>query len=442
MGVSGGAQPQSPGVPPPPPGAPPYPYPNAYGYFPGYGYPPHYYYAPRPRRDTYGLVIAWITVAGGIISLIGALIFAGLELIGISLGAGDGLATVATLAGFIGMAMVAGVLALVYGIGRVRNLPAHKLSVPPGTLFAALALGTIAAGVVLWNRYPLPGPVFTALPLVLLSGVLPALAIAFYAAHRLKQPTTTRHFWLSFAWGGTAAPLAAALLELVLGALVAILLGQSANLNNLNAVPNGTAQAIVVLLTLSVIAPLVEEGLKPLGAVIIMRRLRTPSEAFLLGLVAGIGFNIVETIGYIGTNNADWVEVSIQRVGAGLLHGVGAGMGALGWYYLINGKGVPDRWRKGFGALLYAVLQHAIFNGSNLLGLIPFIGRAFSNQWNLGALPIDDGTLLFLGYYVIIFGVLTYVTGRLARGQASAPTPAQISDVGSAPAQALAGGVR
>jgi RsiW-degrading membrane proteinase PrsW (M82 family) len=448
MGTPSGAAPQPPAA-PTQPGAQqpyPYPYPYPYGYPYGYGYPPYYYYAPpRPPRDTYGLVVAWLAIAGGIISLLGALVFAGLGALGLAVGTGDGLATIATLTGFTSMALVAGVLALVYGIGRVRKLPPHALSVPPGALFAGLALVALAAGVVLWNAFPLPGPTAEVLPLVLLSGVLPALAIVFYGARRLRLPTTTRHFWLSFAWGGTAAPLGALVLELVLGIAVAALfeaLGIHVNggITNINQTPSTTADAILLLITLSVIAPLAEEGLKPLGAVIIMRRLRSPGEAFLLGLAAGVGFDIIETIGYIGMNEADWVEVAIERIGAGLLHGVGAGMGALGWYYLINGKGVPNRWLKGLGGLLYAVLQHAIFNGSNLLTLYPPIGNVLGNHWTLGALPIDDETLLFFVYYAIILGVLTYVTGRLAHGQPSAPNSVPVEIASGAPSQALAGG--
>lgn len=318
MGAPGGAAPQPgamprPGYAPPPGSTPQYPYP----YGSPYGYPPPGYYAvPPPRRDTYGLVVAWLSIVGGILAVLGALIFAGVEGLAVALGTGDGLATLATLAGFVGMGLVAGILALGYGIGRVRKLPAHKLSVPPGVIFAALAAGAIAAGVVLWNLYPLPGPTFEVLPLVILCGVLPALAIAFFGTRRLGQPTTTRHFWLSFAWGGTAAPLVAAVLELVLGVVAAVILQSlglhvNSNIINLNQTPTTTGDTLLLLITISVIAPLVEEGLKPLGAVIIMRRLRSPGEAFALGLAAGIGFNIVETIGYIGMNEADWVEVAI-----------------------------------------------------------------------------------------------------------------------------------
>ncbi|MBF6590180.1 MAG: PrsW family intramembrane metalloprotease [Ktedonobacterales bacterium] len=460
-----GGPPQASGSPPPYPyGAPPGYAPPGYappgyappGYAPpGYAPPPYYYYpspappARRPPGDTYALVIAWIAIVGGALSIIGGLLIFLVALLGIALGTGDGLALLAPFTGFILAPLIGGILALSYGIGRVRHLPARKLSLPPATLFAALTLAVLAGAVVLWNTYPLPGPSLAVLPLVVLSGVLPALAIVFLGARRLGMPSTGRRFWLSLFFGATVAPVLAAILEVLLGLLlllVARALGYTVNgsITDITSAPNNAAEAVVLLLTLSVVAPVVEEGLKPLGAVLIMRRLRSPSEAFLLGLAAGVGFDIVETIGYIGMGEADWITVAIQRVGAGLLHGVGAAMAALGWYYLINGKGVPHRWLRGFGGLAYAVIQHAVFNGSNLLTIIPGVGDLLSKPWYLGALPIDNGTFLFFVYYVLILGVLFYVTGRLARGQTTtssvSATPAR-GPTGPLP-QASAGGAR
>src|SRR5258708_33095582 len=108
-----------------------------------------------------------------------------------------------------------------------------------------------------------------------------------------------------------------------------------------------------------------------------MGRLRTAASGFLMGVAAGVGFNIFETAGYIGSGEADWIGVAIERVGAGLLHGGGAGMATLGWYYLINGKGGPHRWLRGFGGIFYAMPQPAIFNGSNLLGFPPGPGGSW-----------------------------------------------------------------
>src|SRR6185437_12124478 len=103
--------------------------------------------------------------------------------------------------------------------------------------------------------YPLPGPVIEVLPLVILSGVLPALAIVFYGARRLRQPTTGRHFWLSLFWGGTAAPLLATILELVLSIAVVLIfqsLGYqvSGDITNVTQTPTNGTEALILLITL------------------------------------------------------------------------------------------------------------------------------------------------------------------------------------------------
>jgi hypothetical protein len=271
---------------------------------------------------------------------------------------------------------------------------------------------------------------------------------------RLGASTTRRHLWLSLFFGATMAPLFALIFEGIASVLIA--LGFTIARQNLSpgisdvttTAPRDAADVLFMLLILSVVAPLVEEGLKPLGVVIIARRVRSPAEAFLLGLAAGIGFDMVETIGYIGMGQADWISIAIQRIGAGLLHGVGAAMAALGWYYLINGKGVPRRWLKGFGGLAYAVLQHGIFNGSNLLGLVPGpVGDLMNKTLYVGRLPLDGGMILFLFYYAVILGVLIYMTGRLRRdlnkpaGTATVPSGAAPLPAGSVP-QPVAGGAR
>jgi RsiW-degrading membrane proteinase PrsW (M82 family) len=392
----------------------------------------------RPRTDTYGLVLGWIAIVGGVLALLGGILISLLILVLQTTSFANGLDLLAELVGFAGMPIIGGLVALIFGIGRVRKLPAHKLSVPSSSIFVLLTLAVLGGGAVLWNRFALPGPVDYVVPIVILSGVLPALAIVFFGARRLGQPTTTRHFWLSLFWGATGAIVLALVLEIVLSLILGI---ASGNVSSVTSPLQGPP--LIMLATLSVIAPLVEEGVKPLGAIIIMRRLRAPGEAFLLGLAAGVGFDIVETIGYIGMNEADWITVAIQRIGAGLLHGVGAGMAALGWYYLINGKGVPNRWLKGVGGIAYAVLQHAIFNGSNLLTLIPSIGSLLGGAWYIGALPFEKANTLFFVYYAIILGVLIYVTGRLSHGAAAPPIAAAGAESpGSATAPSVVGGVR
>lgn len=412
--------------------APAYPYP-AYPYSqPYWGYP---YPVPAARRrppgELYALVVSWIVFSFGILSIIGGLLLLLVGVFAAANGSGDSLAVLTTFAGFTLGPILGGVLAIIYGISRVMKRTSPPPSLPSALTMLALTVITFAVAVVLWHFYTSPGLAFAILPLALLSGFLPALTILAFGVQQLGSSTTRRHLWLSLFFGATMAPLFAIIFEGIASLLIA--LGLTALRHDLSSgissitdtAPKNATDVLFLLLVISVVAPLVEEGLKPLGVVLIMRRLKSPAEAFLLGLAAGVGFDMLETIGYIGSGQADWVSIAIQRVGAGLLHSLGAAMAALGWYYLINGKGIRLRWFKGFGGLAYAVLQHGIFNGSNLLGLVPGpIGDLMNKTLYLGRLPLDSGTILFFIYYTIILGILVYMTGRLRRNlSASSSAP-------------------
>ena len=419
----------------------PYGYPTGYGYgysysypytyYPAYPYPYPYVYARPPRApgETLALVISWIvTIFGGISVLCG--IFAGFILaLALVLVSGNSLGLQASVADFALAPLAGGAFALYFGIRGILRKPSPRFTLPNPLLFALLAVVVWVAAIILWHAAPTPGPAVATVPLLILSGALPAFAILAFATWRLRMPSSRRHVWMSLLYGATLAPLLAIILEFIAILVMVNIFGansSSAATDPSNINPNNPIAVFVLLLTISVAAPVVEEGLKPLGAVLIMRRLRTPASAFLMGLAAGIGFDIFETIGYIGSGEADWVNVSVERLGAGLLHGVGAGMAALGWYYLINGKGVRLRWLRGVGCITYAVAQHAIFNGSNLIGLAPGpLGQWLSQPWYIGRLPFDHMAFLFFVYYAIIFGVLIFVTGKLVPG----PRPRDIVPV-------------
>jgi RsiW-degrading membrane proteinase PrsW (M82 family) len=409
----------------------------AYPYGYGYGYPYGYYYPVYVRRrrapgETYALVVSWIVTVFGGLSILCGLLMALLVALATSAGPLDNLTEQTVFTGITLGPLVGGGFAIYYGIRGILRHPSPRFSLPNPLIFVVLTALTLAGGVALWHANAAPGPALAVLPLAIASGLLPALAIFSLTTWRLRMPTTRRHVWMSFFYGLTLAPLLAIIFELVAAIFFTQLLTSfgvpvpvgSGVTNPSTANPNDPVGIVLLLLSLSVAAPLVEEGVKPLGAVLLMRRLRTPASAFLMGLAAGIGFDMFETIGYIGQGEADWVGIAIERIGAGLLHGVGAGMAALGWYYLINGKGVRLRWLRGVGGIVYAVLQHAIFNGSNLLNLVPGpIGQWMQQPLYVGRLPLDGGVLLFFGYYVVILGVLIYVTGRLAQPREIALEP-------------------
>jgi hypothetical protein len=147
------------------------------------------------------------------------------------------------------------------------------------------------------------------------------------------------------------------------------------------------------------------------------------AEAFVLGLACGIGFDLVETSGYIAMGYRDWFDVALQRSSAGLLHGFGAGMVALGWYYLTHRGSHRHRMVLGFGCWVYAVLQHAVWNGSSFLQILPApIGPLLSGNVPLGPYSFPVFLLVLVTESLLMLAFFVHVTEKL-RGQ-GAGTPA------------------
>jgi RsiW-degrading membrane proteinase PrsW (M82 family) len=424
-------------------------------YYPYYAYPYPYPPKPRPAKgEGYRLTLAWITTIGSALLVLGSLGLGALLLLASVGGAEFSLAALADTTGLILAALAGGAAGLYFGIRALVKAPSARFGLPPAWVWLLATLVAFAAEVVLWNLQPTPGPVVKFLPLFILAGALPAATILAFAAQRLDYPSTWRHTLVSLVYGAVVATLVASIVEAVLFiAVVAILQGLGIQVtfgeNFLQSFdPSDPLQVLMFVLVASVIAPVIEEGFKPLGAVLLLPRVRGPAEAFLLGLAAGEGFAVIETLSYFGLGQADWISVAIDRIGAGLLHGVGAGMGALGWYYLIRGKGVSRRWLLGFGALGYAVVQHAIFNASGLITAAPLVGRWLNSAAplvSLGSLPIERSFLVVLVLYSLVLAMLVFVTGRLRRAPqtpATGDAPATQAH-GAAAAPALtAGGAR
>jgi hypothetical protein len=416
-------------VAPVPPAA--YPPPPSGGGYPGYR-PPVYFYGPQgpflyaspiivrkpypPQGEDYAQVVAGIVLGMGVVAVLFGVMAGIFVLFSAASGSFDNLPVysitlVPLIAGLLG-----GGVAIYYGIRGLLRKPAPRFTLPHPWLFVGLTVLVLAAAIVQWNLNlgSGPGPALTNLPEDLASGILPALAILAFVAWRLRFPASRRHVWLSLIYGFTLAPLLAILLEVIFS----LIIGHISPISSTSLNPRDPSTLIHLLLEISVSAPLIEEGVKPLAAILIMPRLRTPSAAFMVGLAGGIGFDMFETtFTYIGTGQADWVTIALVRVGAGLLHGLGAGMVALGWYYFINGRGVPLRWLRGFGCIAYAVLQHAIYNGSSVLvALLPDpIVKALDQTFTIWQLPLQYGYLPFFALDAVILVVLTAVTGVLMR---------------------------
>ena len=417
-------QPNQPGQPgsPVPPGYAPYAY-------PGYAYPYPYAYAPpQPKRDGYlfGVGIAsfigsMLVILAGLISL---LLLTFLPAVSSdTLSSSQKFMGAVTFVAFSVVGLIGGGFALYHSIRSVfANKPSADFAMPTFWLFVALYAVVIGVGYVLHMQGQDVANLQLTAVLILLAGLFPALAVLALGDRRLhfpkgaRWPTSWRRFTLAIVSGATMGVLVAGLLELAFQVL--LVRGQGVDpylcLNRPEApICQDPKVYNLLLIAVAVIAPVVEEAVKPLGVIILIGRIRSAAEAFVLGLACGIGFDLIETSGYISANYNDWLSTALIRTGAGLLHGFGAAMVALGWYYLVHrGK---KHVLKSFGCWLYAVAQHAIWNGSWGLVLLPApFGQFFSNlTLTIGSVTLPYYVIINIAEALFMLGFFLYITGRI-----------------------------
>jgi RsiW-degrading membrane proteinase PrsW (M82 family) len=431
--------------------------------------------ALQPKRDTYLLVVGIIAFACSCLAMLGGL--ASLGLLGLAdlafssttvhISSSEVFASTVLFLTLALAGLAGGAFCLYHSI---RSLFLRKASrtiwLPQFWIFLLCYLVVLGLGFWLHaNNLDVSSSTLTAI-LIYLGAVFPALTILALGIRRLslpkrsrrsntgqdlrmtrrwrwrsaEWPTTWRRLTLALVSGATLSIVLASILELVLELIV--LGSQSAAITQYISDPNAgnppSSLYGLLLVLLSVIAPLVEELVKPLAVVVLIGRVRNKAEAFTLGLACGIGFNLVETTGYISSGYNDWLSVAIVRSGAGLLHGFGAAMVALGWYYLTHKE--EGRWQKrvlvAVGCGGYAVLQHALWNGSVGLALLPGpLGNFFQNwSWNLGSFTLDGIELVNIAEMIGILIFFVYMSGRLrARPAESKPDAQPVANALAAP---------
>jgi RsiW-degrading membrane proteinase PrsW (M82 family) len=414
----------------PPPGAyaplapPPYARYDGYPAY-GYGYP---WQPPQPKRDGYlfGVAISSL-ICSSLLLLAGLGSLGLLALLAIvpstNLSKSEYFAGVMLFIGFTGAGIVGGGFGLYHSIrSAFLRKPSADFALPQFWIFVLLYAAVIGIAYLLQKQgLAVTYPVVTAV-LILLSGIFPALAVLALGDRRLhfprssSWPTSWRRFTLALVSGATLSVGLALLLEFVFQAL--LVQGQAVNpllcIDRPNA-PNCQNPGVynLILLVVAVIAPLIEEAVKPIAVVVLIGRIRSAAEAFVLGLACGIGFDLIETTGYISYGYQDWLNIALIRTGSGLLHGFGAAMVALGWYYLTRpGK---HRLLKTSACWLYAVAQHALWNGSWGLALLPAPIGPFFDKLNvtIGPVSLASYEMINIAEAVLILVFFIYMTGRL-----------------------------
>lgn len=244
-----------------------------------------------------------------------------------------------------------------YG-GRIRQVGA-----PLGVI---IALGTVAGLIVI--ALTALNPLGTAVGFVLSSIAMTVVVLAYLWLDRW-EPEPPRLLVFAFVWGTSAAVVIAAVLQIFLEAWV-------------NAGADSTQSDGVSPLTLVVGAPLTEEAAKGLFLLLMMtgarrREMNSLTDCLVYAGLVGAGFAWLEDILYIanGESLADsLVTAALRLVMAPFAHSLFTTLFAIGVWYAMHQRSGIARTGCILGGYAGAVILHAMWNGSSLLGAGAYFG--------------------------------------------------------------------
>jgi hypothetical protein len=170
-----------------------------------------------------------------------------------------------------------------------------------------------------------------------------------------------------------------------------------------------------ILAVVAGLIPLLEELLKPLGVWALARRLKTPGEGFIAGLLCGGMFALLENLGMLASPvTQGWAELVIGRTGTGLLHMVTSGF--VGW-------GLVLAWRKRnyvslVGAYMLAVFLHGLWNMTSVFMAVEMLfpdGEVGSEFLTV----MGQAGPWFIGILSLVLLMMLYTANRRLNSQAN-----------------------
>jgi RsiW-degrading membrane proteinase PrsW (M82 family) len=330
----------------------------------------------------------------------------------------------------LAVSLCGGGFTLYQGLQSEAKKPSRPLRLPPWWTLAGVFPLPVALGLV--AHYSRSGSFFLATCLIA-AAVLPPACVLVWMMDGKPGTLTWRRAGVAFVAGGTISVGLALVLELLLLVLAQIALygvGELLpGLAGVDAIRKALASPgmVVALVGLAVVAPLVEEIVKPLVTLPLLRLLKSPREALLVGAVAGAGFAAMENVIYASAGLSIWAGILVVRALGAAVHPVGTGLVTVGWFRVLGREsGAGLRWLRGYGL---AVGIHALWNGGSTL-LLALMGARFFGE---APLEVDvlgvwvAGSLLAL---LAIEGALAWMAARaLSRRSAVPPERDEIDEI-------------
>ena len=338
------------------------------------------------------------------------------------------------------LGLVGGPLAVYHGLGSINGRKSSVFKLPSFYVFwialaLVLGLGSLILNVDIVTDYLFP-------PLFMLGAALSTVAVLAWSIRRMGEPVTWRQAALAFVCGSTLSILVAIFLETTLPYIAYLLLeplwyladgiseigwGAPGFIEKLFSSP----LILVVLAVTAIEAPIPEEFAKALGIPMFGRaRITNERQAFAIGLASGAGFAILENMLYEGLyanyNGWGWAGITLLRSFGSVLHPIGTGIIALGWFRMKEGGA-----GKLFKAYLLSVGLHTLWNGGfeplvYLTGLDYFAGTGHSISLygeTLSILLVGYLILLSIGLWMLLRRIVNQISERVVPD----PMPAAVS---------------
>lgn len=313
---------------------------------------------------------------------------------------------------------------LVYqAASSLGKTPSNVMRVPNWRAVApfTVALFVVLVGVGQWQvNHPERLPWLFPITNVLIVS-LPSLAIAlvvsqrYLAANAFAWPISWREWSTGIIYGAVGSTTVAGIINTAYLVFMGLILiatvgeGDSSNfLDGLRELPRGWGIAFD-LSVLSVVAPLNEEFWKGTLVAFFFFRKGGAGRCFLWGVLAGAGFNILETfqnsLAIIDPEqvsqqqlNDEWWLFATARAGTGAVHSTATGFSALGLYGLLRHR---PKYMLGYPA---GVLIHGLWNFLNFtLAGDAFLSQAGPDSRLLDVLSVAGLGALFLACLLLLW---------------------------------------
>ncbi len=152
---------------------------------------------------------------------------------------------------------------------------------------------------------------------------------------------------------------------------------------------------------IALIVPLIEELLKPLAVWIFASKIESPSQGFVMGLLSGAAFALIESLNASADGTVSWPLIVSVRAGTSILHMMASGL--VGWGIVSAFR--EKKFGRFFAAYFSAVLIHGIWNASAAGAGLSAIGESIGRpEWLFNFVPALICGLLVMG--VGMFAVL------------------------------------